>query len=52
MAILEHKKLVEKGDYPATDRSGDSLLPNLNLKNSEGDTPVSLALTEGSKVSV
>ncbi|XP_063628854.1 rabankyrin-5 [Cydia splendana] len=49
LAILEHKKLIEKGDMPATDRSNVSLLPNLNLKNSEGDTPVSLALSEGHK---
>ncbi|KAH9641473.1 hypothetical protein HF086_006089 [Spodoptera exigua] len=49
LAIIEHKKLIEKGDMPATDRSNTSLLPNLNLKNSEGDTPVSLALTEGHK---
>lgn len=47
LAIIEHKKLIEKGDMPATDRSNTSLTPNLNLKNSEGDTPVSLALTEG-----
>ena len=46
-AIIDHKRLVEKGDLPATDRSNVSLVPNLNLKNSEGDTPVSLALTEG-----
>lgn len=49
LAIIEHKKLVEKGDMPATDRSNVSLLPNLNLKNSEGDTPASLALSEGEK---
>ncbi|CAH2259533.1 jg24264 [Pararge aegeria aegeria] len=49
MAIIEHKKAVEKGDLPTTDRVNVSLLPNLNLKNSEGDTPVSLALTEGHK---
>ncbi|XP_013167639.1 PREDICTED: serine/threonine-protein phosphatase 6 regulatory ankyrin repeat subunit C [Papilio xuthus] len=49
LAILEHKKLIEKGDMPATDRTNVSLLPNLNMKNSEGDTPVSLALTEGHK---
>lgn len=47
LAIIEHKKSIEKGDFPANDRSNVSLLPNLNLKNSEGDTPVSLALTEG-----
>lgn len=47
MAIIDHKKAVEKGDLPSTDRANVSLLPNLNLKNSEGDTPVSLALTEG-----
>lgn len=51
LAIIEHKKLVEKGDMSASDRSNVSLTPNLNLKNSEGDTPVGLALTEGSKVS-
>lgn len=47
LAIIEHKKLVEKGNMPATDKSNVSLTPNLNLKNSEGDTPVSLALSEG-----
>lgn len=47
LAIIEHKRLIEKGDSPANDRSNVSLVPNLNLKNSEGDTPVSLALTEG-----
>lgn len=47
LAFLDHKKAIEKGDMPATDKSNVSLLPNLNLKNSEGDTPVSLALTEG-----
>ncbi|XP_013141938.1 PREDICTED: serine/threonine-protein phosphatase 6 regulatory ankyrin repeat subunit A [Papilio polytes] len=49
LAILEHKKLIEKGEMAAADRSNVSLLPNLNMKNSEGDTPVSLALTEGHK---
>ncbi|KAI5634043.1 ankyrin repeats (3 copies) domain-containing protein [Phthorimaea operculella] len=49
LAIIDHKKLIEKGDMPATDKSGASLTPNLNLKNSEGDTPASLALTEGHK---
>ncbi|XP_060806538.1 rabankyrin-5 isoform X1 [Amyelois transitella] len=49
MAILSHRKLVEKGDFPSADRSNAPLLPNLNLKNSEGDTPVSLALSEGHK---
>lgn len=47
LAILEHKKLIEKGEMPANDKSNVALLPNLNLKNSEGDTPVSLALSEG-----
>ncbi|KOB75933.1 Ankyrin repeat and FYVE domain-containing protein 1, partial [Operophtera brumata] len=41
LAIIEHKRLVEKGDAPATDKSNVALSPNLNLKNSEGDTPVS-----------
>ncbi|XP_038214852.1 rabankyrin-5 [Zerene cesonia] len=49
LAIIEHKKNIEKGDLPANDRSNVSLVPNLNLKNSEGDTPLSLALTEGHK---
>ncbi|XP_034827404.1 rabankyrin-5 [Maniola hyperantus] len=49
MAIIDHKRAVEKGDLPSTDRTTVSLLPNLNLKNSEGDTPVCLALTEGHK---
>ncbi|XP_052739096.1 rabankyrin-5 isoform X3 [Bicyclus anynana] len=49
MAIIEHKKSVDKGIMPPSDRFNVSLLPNLNLKNSEGDTPVSLALTEGHK---
>ena len=49
LAIIEHKKLIDKGDMAATDRSGVSLTPNLNLKNSDGDTPVSLALTEGKR---
>lgn len=49
LAIIEHKKLIEKGDYPSADRSNVSLVPNLNLKNSEGDTPLSLALSEGHK---
>lgn len=49
-AIIDHKRLVEKGDLAATDRSNVSLLPNLNLKNSEGDTPVSFALTEGKEL--
>lgn len=47
LALVEHRKFVEKGEFPATDRSNTSLVPNLNLKNSEGDTPASLALTEG-----
>lgn len=51
LAILEHKKLIEKGEMPANDKSNVALLPNLNLKNSEGDTPVSLALSEGIKKS-
>ncbi|KAJ0173068.1 hypothetical protein K1T71_011244 [Dendrolimus kikuchii] len=50
LAIIEHKKQVEKGDLPSTDRGNVSLIPNLNLKNSEGDTPVSLALVEGTLV--
>ncbi|CAG9559103.1 unnamed protein product [Danaus chrysippus] len=49
LAIIEHKKLVERGELPANDRSNVSLIPNLNMKNSEGDTAVSLALSEGHK---
>ncbi|KAL4711825.1 hypothetical protein ACJJTC_005994 [Scirpophaga incertulas] len=49
MAIIEYKKQVDKGEFPSSDRSNVSLVPNFNLKNSEGDTPVSLALSEGHK---
>lgn len=49
LAILDYKKSIEKGDMPNVDINGTDLLPNLNLKNSEGDTPVSLALSEGYK---
>lgn len=46
-AIIEHSKRIVKGELPATDKANVSLVPNLNLKNSDGDTPASLALTEG-----
>ncbi|XP_045517988.1 rabankyrin-5 [Pieris brassicae] len=46
LAIIDHKKSLDKEDS-SSDRS--SVIPNLNLKNSEGYTPISLALTEGHK---
>ncbi|XP_041972423.1 rabankyrin-5 [Aricia agestis] len=44
LAVIEHKKHLEQSES-----SNPNLVPNLNLKNSEGDTPTSLALAEGHK---